>query len=140
MVWGCHKKPTPPPPQEVEFVTVNPTNIPIFEEWIGTLTGFVDAQIRAQVTGYLQTQNYREGGEVKKGQLMFQIDPRPFQAALDGANAKLAQDKALAHRTQLDVDRYTPLAKEDAVSQQELTLPYRRICPLKRWFSPMRPL
>ena len=120
LVWGCHKKPPPPPPQEVEFVTANPTNVPIFEEWIGTLTGFVDAQIRAQVTGYLQTQNYREGGEVKKGQLMFQIDPRPFQAALDGANAKLAQDKALAHRTQLDVDRYTPLAKEDAVSQQEL--------------------
>jgi len=117
---GCHKKAPPPPPPEVEFITVNPTNVPVFEEWIGTLAGFVDAQIRAQVTGYLQTQSYQEGSEVKKGSLLFQIDPRPFQAALDQAKAKLAQDKAQAQRTQLDVNRYTPLAREQAVSQQEL--------------------
>jgi membrane fusion protein (multidrug efflux system) len=117
---GCHKKTPPPPPLEVQFITVNPTNVPISEEWIGTLAGFVDAQIRAQVTGYLQTQNYREGSEVKKGQLMFQIDPRPFQAALDEAEAKLAQDKAQVDLAQLNVNRYVPLAKEQAISQQEL--------------------
>ncbi len=117
---GCHKKPPPPAPQEVQFITLTPTNVPIFEEWIGTLDGFVNAQIRAQVTGYLQTQDYAEGSEVKKGDLLFQIDPRPFQAALDQAKGKLAQDQAQAARTGLDVKRYTPLAKEQAVSQQEL--------------------
>jgi membrane fusion protein (multidrug efflux system) len=104
----------------VDFITLEPTNVPIFEEWIGTLDGFVDAQIRAQVTGYLLTQNYAEGSEVKKGDLLFQIDPRPFQAALDQAKAKLAQDQAQAGRTALDVKLYTPLAKEQAISQQEL--------------------
>jgi membrane fusion protein (multidrug efflux system) len=118
--FGCHKKTPPPPPQEVDFITVAPTNVPIFEEWIGTLDGFVDAQIRAQVTGYLQTQNYAEGSEVKKGDLLFQIDPRPFQAVLEQARGKLAQDKAQAGRTKLDAERYAPLAKEQAISQQEL--------------------
>src|SRR5580704_4743601 len=81
--FGCHKQAPPASAPEVQFITVAPTNVPIFEEWIGTLDGFVNAQIRAQVTGYLQTQDYREGSEVKKDDLMFQIDPRPFQAALD---------------------------------------------------------
>jgi RND family efflux transporter MFP subunit len=120
LCFGCHKKPPPAPPQEVQFITVSPTNVPIFEEWIGTLNGYVNAQIRAQVTGYLQTQNYAEGSAVKKGDLMFQIDPRPFEASLNQAKAKLDQDKAQAGRTALDVKRYTPLAKEQAVSQQEL--------------------
>lgn len=118
--FGCHKKAPPASPQVVQFITVTPTNVPIFEEWIGTLDGYVNAQIRAQVTGYLQSQTYREGSEVKKGDLLFQIDPRPFQATLDQAKAKLAQDKAQKGRTSLDVKRYTPLAKEQAVSQQEL--------------------
>jgi membrane fusion protein (multidrug efflux system) len=117
---GCKKKPAPAPPPEVQVITLAPTNVPIFEEWIGTLDGFVNAQIHAQVTGYLLTQNYAEGSEVKKGDLLFQIDPRPFQAALDQANAKLAQDKAQADKTELDVERYTPLAKEQAISQEEL--------------------
>jgi membrane fusion protein (multidrug efflux system) len=117
---GCKKKSAPPPPPEVQVITLAPTNVPIFEEWIGTLDGFVNAQIHAQVTGYLLTQNYAEGGEVKKGDLLFQIDPRPFQAALDQANAKLAQDKAQSGKTELDVKRYTPLAKEQAISQEEL--------------------
>lgn len=117
---GC-KKPAPPaPPPDVLFVTVNPTNIPVFEEWIGTLDGFWNAQIRAQVSGYLMTQDYAEGSQVKKGDLLFQIDPRPFQAVLDQALAKLAQDQALFARTQLDVKRYTPLAKQQAISQQTL--------------------
>ena len=109
---GCKKKPALPPPPEVQVITLAPTNVPIFEEWIGTLDGFVNAQIHAQVTGYLLTQNYAEGSEVKKGDLLFQIDPRPFQAELDQALAKLAQDKAQAGKTELDVKRYTPLAQE----------------------------
>ena len=117
---GCKKKSAPPPPPEVQVITLAPTNVPIFEEWIGTLDGFVNAQIHAQVTGYLLTQNYAEGSEVKKGDLLFQIDPRPFQAELDQALAKLAQDKAQAGKTELDVKRYTPLAKEQAISEEEL--------------------
>jgi RND family efflux transporter MFP subunit len=117
---GCKKKPPSPPPPEVQVIVVTATNVPIFEEWIGTLDGFVNAQIRAQVTGYLLSQNYTEGSEVKKGDLLFQIDPRPFQATLDQAKAKLAQDKAQLDLTALDVKRYVPLAKEQAVSQQEL--------------------
>jgi membrane fusion protein (multidrug efflux system) len=82
--------------------------------------GFINAQIRAQVTGYLLTQNYVEGGKVKKGDLLFQIDPRPFQAVLAQAEAKLAQDKAQLGKTELDVKRFTPLAKEQAISQEQL--------------------
>src|SRR3954464_5143825 len=80
---GCKKKTPPPAPPEVLVITLTSTNVPIFEEWIGTVEGFVNAQIRAQVTGYLMTQNYRDGSLVKKGDLLFEIDPRPFQAVLD---------------------------------------------------------
>jgi membrane fusion protein (multidrug efflux system) len=118
---GCKKKtPPPPPPPEVQVITLAPTDVPIFQDWIGTLDGLVNAQIHAQVTGYLLTQNYAEGSEVKKGDLLFQIDPRPFQAVLDQAGAKLAQDQAQAGKTEQDVERYTPLAKEQAISQEEL--------------------
>lgn len=118
---GCKKKkPAPSPPPEVQFITVNPTNVPIFEEWIGTLDGYVNAQIRAQVTGYLLTQNYSEGSQVKAGQPLFQIDPRPFQAVLDQSKARLAQDEAQLEKTRQDVQRFTPLAKDQAVSQQQL--------------------
>jgi len=117
---GACKKQTPPPPQEVLVMTVTPRNIGITDEWIGTLTGFVNAQIRAQVTGYLLRQNYAEGSIVKRGDLMFQIDPRPFQAVLDQALAKLAQDQAQAGETALNVRIYTPLAAQQAISQQEL--------------------
>jgi RND family efflux transporter MFP subunit len=117
---GCKKKPVPPPPPDVQVITLAATNVPVFEEWIGTLDGFVNAQIRAQVTGYLLAQNYAEGSEVKTGDLLFQIDPRPFQAALDQAHAKLVQDEAQSGKTELDVKRYTPLAKEQAISQEQL--------------------
>jgi len=119
-VSGCEKKKVAPPPPEVRVITVTSTNVPVFQEWIGTLDGFVNAQIRAQVTGYLLSQDYVEGALVKKGDRLFQIDPRPFQAALDQALAKLSQDKAQLGKTQLDVKRYTPLAKEQAVSQEQL--------------------
>ena len=92
---------------------VTQQDIPIYSEWTGVLDGFVNAKIRAQVPGYLLRQCYREGSKVKKGDLLFEIDPRPFQAVLDQALAQLG-------KTELDVKRLTPLAKEQAVSQQEL--------------------
>jgi RND family efflux transporter MFP subunit len=117
----------PAAPTEVMVVQVDQKDVPIYGEWIGTLDGFTNADVRAQVTGYLLRQAYQEGAFVKKGQLLFQIDPRPFQAALDQAEGELAQARArLANaqavqgRTQLDVERYTPLAKEQAASQQDL--------------------
>jgi RND family efflux transporter MFP subunit len=122
-----HRPATPGGTPAVEVAQVEQKDVPIYGEWIGTLDGFVNADVRAQVTGYLLRQGYQEGSFVKQGQLLFQIDPRPFQAALDQAEGQLAQAKAnLANakaqqgRTQLDVDRYTPLAKEQAASQQDL--------------------
>jgi membrane fusion protein (multidrug efflux system) len=129
-----------PGPANVEVVTVERRDVPIYSEWIGSLDGMVNAEIRAQVTGYLLGQNYKEGSFVRKGQLLFEIDQRPFQATVDQANgdlakahaqlaqadsqllqaqAQLAQAEANQVRTQLDVDRYTPLAKEKAITTQE---------------------
>jgi len=112
---------------DVQVVPVQQQDVPMVGEWIGTLDGLVNADVRAQVTGYLLKQGYQEGAFVKKGQLLFQIDPRPFQAALDQAEGQLAQAKAtLANaqavqgRTELDVQRYTPLAEQQAASQQDL--------------------
>ena len=117
----------PSAPIDVQVVQVEQKDVPIYGEWIGTLDGLVNADVRAQVTGYLQKQGYQEGAFVKKGQLLFEIDPRPFQAALDQAQGQLAQAKAaLANaiavqgRTDLDVKRYKPLAQEQAASQQDL--------------------
>jgi membrane fusion protein (multidrug efflux system) len=109
-----------PEPPKVEVLTVTPREVPIYQQWIGTLDGYPNAQIRAQVSGYLMKQDYVEGGRVKQGDLLFEIDPRPFQAVLDQASARLEQDQALLGKTELDVARATPLAKEQAVSQQEL--------------------
>jgi membrane fusion protein, multidrug efflux system len=118
---GCgHKGPAAAAAPEVQTVTVTPKDVPIYQKWIGTLDGYPNAQIRAQVTGYLMKQDYVEGGEVKKGDLLFEVDPRPFQAALDQALGRLAQDEAQHGKTQLDVQRFTPLAREKAISQQEL--------------------
>jgi membrane fusion protein (multidrug efflux system) len=117
---GCGKKrPAPQPPTVVGVIRVEPRDVPIYREWIGTLQGDVNAQIRAQVTGYLLTRDYTEGSVVKTGQLMFQIDPRPFEAALAQAQAKVAQDQAQESRARWDVERYAPLAKQNAISQQE---------------------
>lgn len=126
---------------EVEVVRVEQKDVPIYREWIGTLEGMVNAAIKAQVTGYLLTQNYTEGSFVRKGQLLFNIDPRPFQAALDQAQgqlaqangqlaqakaqlvqagAQVAQAQANQVKTQLDVDRYVPLVKQQAITQQDM--------------------
>jgi len=117
----------PPPTPDVQVVQVEQKDVPIYGEWIGTLDGYTNADVRAQVAGYLVKQGYQEGAFVKAGQLLFQIDPRPFQAALDQsegqlaqATAQLANAKAVQKRTELDVNRYTPLAREQAASQQDL--------------------
>jgi membrane fusion protein, multidrug efflux system len=118
---SCEQKASPnPAPPQVRVVTVTPRDVPIYEEWIGTLDGYPNAQIRAQVTGYLIKQDYLEGGAVKQGDLLFEIDPRPFQAVLDAAQGRLAQDEAQLGKTELDVKRYTPLARDQAISQEQL--------------------
>jgi membrane fusion protein, multidrug efflux system len=125
----------------VEVVQVIQKDVPVYREWIGTLDGMVNAEIKARVTGYLIKQVYTEGSLVTAGQLLFEIDPRPFQAALDEAKATLAQaegrlaeansqlleaqaqvlrSEANQGRTQLDVNRYTPLAKAGGVTEQDL--------------------
>ena len=143
-----------PRPLDVEVIKVEQQDVPIYSEWIGTTDGMVNAEIKAQVTGYLLRQDYKEGSFVKKGQLLFEIDPRPFQAALDQANgqvaqflgqleqansqvtqaeaqvgqansqllqaqAQLAQAQANQVKTQLDVNKYAPLAEQKAVTQQD---------------------
>jgi membrane fusion protein, multidrug efflux system len=125
--FGCAKpEQAKPPPPEVDVVQVEQKDVPIRKEWIGTLEGLVNAQIKPQVTGYLLRQTYQEGSFVKKGQLLFEIDPRTFQAALDEAKGKLANAEgqlataqANQVKAQIDVNRYGPLVKEQAISQQE---------------------
>jgi RND family efflux transporter MFP subunit len=118
----------------VQVAAVEEKDVPVYGEWIGTLTGQVNADVKAQVTGYLLKRDYKEGSFVRKGEPLFEIDPRPFRAALDQARgqldqaqAQLLQDEAqLATaeanqlKSQLDVEKYAPLAKVDAVSQQDL--------------------
>ncbi len=125
--FGCESgkpaaPPTPPapPPPEVVVMDVIQQDVPIYAEWLGTTDGSINAQIRARVQGYLQSRDYREGISVKAGDLLFTIDTRTYQAALDQAKADLARATANLGKTQLDVNRYTPLAKEGAISQQEL--------------------
>jgi len=118
---GCKNKVQKPalPPPTVEVATVAQSDVPIYHDWIGVLDGLVNAHIRAQVVGYLQTQNYKEGDPIKKGDLLFEIDPRPFKAALDQAKGQLAQAEARLGKTDLDVKRYAPLVKDKAISQEE---------------------
>jgi membrane fusion protein (multidrug efflux system) len=141
---GCEqttKAAAPPKPLEVSIACVQQKDVPLYREWIGTVDGFVNAEIKAQVSGYLVKQEYAEGSFVRKGQLLFQIDPRPFQADLDQAEGRLAQSQgqleqaraqlaqaeaqvavaeANQHRVQLDVDRYIPLMQQNAITQQDL--------------------
>jgi membrane fusion protein (multidrug efflux system) len=129
---GCKKQPHSPPPPEVQVVTVASTNVPIYEEWIGSLDGYVNAQIHAQVTGYLLKQNYAEGSQVKKDDLLFEIDPRPFQATLDQTLAKLAQDKAQLAKTDdaVQANRSAQAlvqADEAAIESARLNLGFTRI-------------
>src|SRR5262245_42727907 len=91
---GKDSAPPSPPPPGVEVAEVKQEDVPIYSEWIGSLDGMVNADIRAQVTGYLLRQRYTEGSFVRKGQLLFEIDPRPFQATLDQAKGDLAKAQA----------------------------------------------
>ena len=111
---GC-KKPVLPEalPPDVRVVAVEQRDVPIYRDWVGTLEGEVNATISAQVSGYLMSRDYEEGGLVTNGQVLFQLDDRTYKAALDQALAKLG-------KSELDVKRYTPLAKTQAISQQEL--------------------
>jgi membrane fusion protein (multidrug efflux system) len=141
---GCQEKKVesaPPPPPEVEVIQVAPQDVPITKEWVSTLKGSVNSDIRSQVSGYLLKQDYVNGAAVTKGSVLFEIDPRPFQAAVDQAMANLAQTQGALQeakaglleaqanqqkseaglgKTEIDVKRYTPLAKQKAISQQEL--------------------
>jgi membrane fusion protein (multidrug efflux system) len=112
--------PAPPPPPEVAVVAAVQRNVLVPSEWIGTLDGFINAQIRPQVTGYLVKRLYREGVVVKKGDVLFEIDPRPFEVALAHARAQLAEAEAQLQKTELDIQRDTPLAKEHAIAQSQL--------------------
>jgi membrane fusion protein (multidrug efflux system) len=118
---SCAKKQAPAsPPLAVEVATVIQKDVPITKEWIGSLEGYVNADIRPQVTGYVLRQVYKEGTFVHRGDVLFEIDPRQFQAALGQAKGVLAQTEAALSKARLDVARFTPLVAQRAVSQQEL--------------------
>ena len=109
-----------PAPVAVEVADVVQEDTPIFSEWVAILDGYVNAQIQPHVSGYIVRQTYKEGSVVRRGDVLFEIDPRPFQAALDQARAQLAQAEAQLRKTALDVERDTPLAKERAIAQSQL--------------------
>ena len=132
---------TPPPPPEVQVAAVEQRDLPVNHQWIGTLNGLVNAAINAEVTGYLLRQDYAEGSFVHKGQLLFEIDPRPFQAVVDQAAGQLAQARAQVtqaqavlvqsqaqlvsaeanqRKSQLDEEKYKPLFEDKAVTRQDL--------------------
>jgi membrane fusion protein (multidrug efflux system) len=119
---ACDKEKAAPPPAPpvVDVVTVAQRDVPIYMEWIGSLEGDVNAVIRPQVTGYLIKQNYREGDLVKKGQALFEIDPRTFEAAVEEAKALRAKQAALYANTRANLARIKPLAAKNAVSQKDL--------------------
>ena len=121
-ITGCASKTeaAPPPPPEVQVVPIEQKDVPIYGEWVATLDGYVNADIRPQVAGYLLKQNYHEGMFVRKGAVLFEIDPRPFQAALEQARGQQAQAEAQRGKTELDVQRDTPLAKQSAIPQAQL--------------------
>jgi membrane fusion protein (multidrug efflux system) len=149
MVIGRTKKPAPttPAPLQVDVVQVQQQDVPLYSEWIGTTDGMVNADIRAQVSGYLLTKTYTEGAFVRRGQLLFEIDPRPLQAVLNQAkgdlarveslveqaltqlaqteaqlgqaNSQLMQAEANQRQTQLNVNKYGPLLEQKAVTQQD---------------------
>jgi RND family efflux transporter MFP subunit len=120
---GCDQKVLSAPPArppEVEVASVIQKDVPIYGEWVGTLDGYVNAQIQPQVTGYLIKQPYREGSFVHKGDVLFEIDPRPFQAVLDQAKAQLAQAEAQLGAAKLNVKRDIPEAQAQAIPQSQL--------------------
>jgi RND family efflux transporter MFP subunit len=117
---GGGKAASPAPRPSVEVATVIERDTPIYSDWVATLDGYVNAEIQARVSGYIIKQNYREGSIVRKGDILFEIDPRPFRAALDQAKAQLAQAEAQLAKASLDVERDTPLAEARAIARSQL--------------------
>jgi membrane fusion protein, multidrug efflux system len=118
---GCKKaEPPPPPPPSVQVAPVIQKDVSIYQEWLGTLDGNVNAEIRPQTEGYLLKRTYAEGSAVKAGQVLFEIDPREFQAAYDQAKGSVSQYDAALANANTTVARYKPLAAQKAISQQEL--------------------
>ena len=120
MSCGRQKPAGQPPMPDVKITEVIRRDIPVVHEWVGTADGLVNATIRAQVTGYLIRQDYNEGDMVTKGQLLFEIDPRPFKAALDQAQGTLAQMEALYENARINLTRVKTLASENALSKKDL--------------------
>src|SRR2546421_1935428 len=118
---ACSRKPaqTGPPPPEVLVTTVTPRDVPRILERVATLDGFINANINAQVQGYIVSRDYQEGSLVKKGDLLFQIDPRPFEAALAQAKGTLARDKANLAKADADEKRALDLFNRKVISDQE---------------------
>jgi len=119
---GCQNKQVAPPPPvaNVEVTTVTQKDVPIYSEWVTTLDGYVNANIQPQVSGYLVAQIYKEGSLVHKGDVLFEIDPRPFKVALEKAQGQLAQAQAQLGKATQDVNRDTPLAQVKAIAQSQL--------------------
>lgn len=119
---ACEKKQTAAegPAPEVVVAPVEQKDVDIFSEWVGTTTGFVNAQIYPKIQGYLMKQAYQDGGVVAAGDVLFEIDPRQYQAALDQAKGQLGRAQAALGKSDIDVARYTPLVAQGAVSRQEL--------------------
>src|SRR6266481_3655796 len=122
IIGGCSggKVASAPPPPVVEVASVVQQDTPIYSEWVATLDGFVNAQIQARVSGHVIKQSYQEGSVVRKGQVLFEIDPRPFKAALDQAKGQLAQAEAQLGKATLDVERDMPLAEARAIAKSQL--------------------
>jgi len=119
--FGCKQSAPPAPPPPAVLVTeVIQKDVPISAEWVGTTVGFVNAKVMPRVQGYLLKQTYEDGANVKAGQLLFEIDDRPYKASLDQALSDLATQRPNLRKHQQDVGRYTPLAAQGAVSKQEL--------------------
>jgi len=120
---GCERRvasATAPPAPTVEVAPVIQKDVPVEGEWVGTLEGYINAQIQPQVSGYLIRQCYQEGALVRKGQVLFEIDPRPFQAVLDQAKGQLAQAEAQRANADMNVKRDVPEAEAHAIPQSQL--------------------
>src|SRR2546425_5795102 len=133
---GCRDRSgaaAPPPPPVVRVASVVEQDVPISAEWVGTLVGYINAQIRARVAGHLVSQNYQEGSRVKAGDPLFQVDPRPFQAALDQAEAKLlqaesqlSQAKAQVSASQAQVEQAVAKVAQDEAQVKRSEADQRR--------------
>src|SRR6516162_7331098 len=117
---GCKKPPPPLPPPTVLFAPAVQQDLSLTAEFVGTIDGYVNAEIRARVKGFLKTQNYQDGAFVKAGQLLFTIDPAEYVAAVAKAKGVLARAQAAYKQAKVTADRYRPLAAKQAVSQQDL--------------------